>query len=146
MQEDVDGTDKEYEWFSYYISVTVVLVLIIIWSLLPDGDANGLWSNSVFKAVLDVLPQRKWVIYSQCLVLMGMLYAYFAILMYNEDVLTPALDDLRTITDSKGETIICANDAELLRKYAFKETSGIIDLPIMDVCEILYAKDNTNIL
>ncbi|QLQ78316.1 hypothetical protein HG537_0A05630 [Torulaspora globosa] len=143
MQKDDDGTDKEYEWFSYYISVTSVLALIIIWSLLPD---DGLWSNSVFKAVLDILPQRNWVIYSQCLVLMGMLYGYFAILMYNEDVLTPPLDDLRTITDSKGETIICANDVELVQKYAFKESSGIIDLPIMDVCEILYAKDNGNVL
>lgn len=133
--------DKEYEWFSYYITVTSVLILIIIWSLLPEDGGSGSWYNSVLEAVLDVLPQRKWIIYGQCLVLMGMLYTYFGILMYNEDVLAPPLDDLRTITDSKGETVICAHNNELLKRYAFKETSGIIDLPIMDVCEILYGQE-----
>lgn len=135
--------DKEYEWFSTYFSTTSTLILIIIWSLLPEGDGKESWHDGVFNAILDVLPQRKWVIYGQCLILMGMLYTYFGILMYNEDVLTPALDDLRTITDSKGKAIICDNDSRFIKTYAYKETSGVIDLPIMDVCEILYDKDKT---
>lgn len=130
---------KEYEWFSYYIFVTSILSFIIIWSILPEGNGGNSWNFEAFKTILEILPQRNWAIYGQCLILMGMLYTYFGILMYNEDVLTPPLDDLRTITDAKGEMIICENDRKMLEQYAFKESSGIIDLPIMDVCEILYS-------
>lgn len=133
--------DKEYEWFSYYISVTSVLVFIIIWSILPEGNGADPLHSGIFKAILDVLPQRNWVIYGQCFTLMGMLYTYFGILMYNEDMLTPPLDDLRTITDSKGEVAVIENETRMLEKFAFEESSGIIDLPIMDVCEILYAEE-----
>ncbi|CCE89744.1 phosphatidylinositol N-acetylglucosaminyltransferase GPI19 TDEL_0A04120 [Torulaspora delbrueckii] len=136
--------DKEYEWFSYYISVTSVLILIVIWSVLPEDTEAGSLHRGVFKVILDVLPQRNWIIYSQCLVLMGMLYTYFGILMYNEDVLMAPLDDLRTITDSRGEVVICGSDSKMLKAYAFKESSGIIDLPIMDVCEILYSTDTVS--
>ncbi|QLG72806.1 hypothetical protein HG535_0D05150 [Zygotorulaspora mrakii] len=135
MTEDYS---EEYEWFAYYITVTSILVFIIVWSLLPNESAIGQLHNGLFKAILEILPQRNWVIYSQAFILMGMLYTYFGILMYNEDVLTPSLDDLRTITDSKGKVAIADSEKKLIDEYVFKETSAIIDIPIMDVCRILY--------
>lgn len=139
MREDYS---KEYEWFAYYITTTSVLIFIIVWSLLPDDDNKWPLHNGLFKAILDILPQRRWVIYSQSFILMGMLYTYFGILMYNEDVLAPKLDDLRTITDVKGSVVVCNDEDRFLKQYAFKETSAIIDLPIMDVCEILYGNEH----
>lgn len=124
----VEDYSKEYEWFAYYITTTSILVFIIIWSLFPDNV--GPFDNYLFKAILDILPQRNWVIYSQSFVLMGMLYTYFGILMYNEDVLTPPLDDLRTITDTQGKLAIVEDEMRLKDEYAFKETSAIIDIPL----------------
>ncbi|GAV54058.1 hypothetical protein ZYGR_0AK05600 [Zygosaccharomyces rouxii] len=130
---------KEYEWFAYYITATSVLIFTIIWSLLPEqNELNGTIHVRLFQALLDILPQRKWIIYLQCLILMGMLYTYLALIAYNEDVLMPPLDSLNTVTDTRGRLAVVEDEQKFLDNFAFKETSALLDLPIMDVCEILH--------
>lgn len=70
-----------------------------------------------------------------------MLCTYIGLQFFNEDILTPPIDDLRTITDSNANIIVTDANDDFIRNYAFKESSGIVDLPIMDVCNILY-KEN----
>lgn len=130
---------KEYEWFAYYITATSVLIFIIVWSLLPEHNEIGALHGGLFQAILDILPQRRWVIYLQAIVLMGMLYLYMAVFYYSNDVLTPPLDDLNTVTDSQSRVAIVEDEQKFLRHYAFEETSALLDLPIMDVCEVLYS-------
>lgn len=132
---------KEYEWFAYYITASSVLIFTIIWSLLPEQNEMGPLHGGLFQAILDILPQRRWVIYLQAFVLMGMLYVYMALFSYNEDVLMPPLDDLNTITDSQSRIAVVEDEQKFLRHYAFEETSALLDLPIMDVCEVLHHSD-----
>ena len=74
--------------------------------------------------------------------LMGMLCTYIGLLMYNEDTLTPPLDSLSTVTDAGGQLVIEDAPDVFVKKWAFKETSGIYDLPLMDACQLLYLYDN----
>lgn len=77
----------------------------------------------------------------QCLILMGMLFIYLGLLAYNEDVLTVPLDDMRTLTDDKADIVKFKDRTEFLEKFAFRETSGVLDLPITKVCEVLYTQE-----
>ncbi|CCF58472.1 hypothetical protein KAFR_0E03200 [Kazachstania africana CBS 2517] len=118
------STKREYYWFSRHFIVTSLLIFILIWSFVGGYDNK-------------ILPNRNWVLILQCIVLMGMLFAYFGLIFYNDDILAPNLDDMRTITDSHA-CIVTTDKDDLVKNFAFKETSGVIDLPIMDVCDVLY--------
>ncbi|GCE97891.1 hypothetical protein ZYGM_003616 [Zygosaccharomyces mellis] len=136
---------KEYEWFAYYITATSLLIFTIIWSLLPQQNQfNGTIHVGLFQSLLDILPQREWIIYLQCLLLMGMLYTYLALIAYNEDVLMPPLDSLNTVTDTQSRLAVIEEEEKFLNAFAFKETSALLDLPIMDVCEILHGDKHLN--
>lgn len=134
---------REYYWFSQYVLVTFVLIFSIIWSLLPvpEDDAVficGFIPASLVPSIAEIIPQRGWFIFFECFLLMGMLCAYIGLWLFNEDILTPEKDDLRTLTDKNANIIITKDKNEFIEGYAFKESSGIVDLPIMDVCDILY--------
>lgn len=132
---------KEYYWFSQYMIITSTLVLTIIWSILPSslGEATP---KQFIDTILDIFPQRRWIITLESIMLMGMLCTYTGLLMYNEDTLTPPLDSLSTVTDAGGQLVIEDDPDVFVRKWAFKETSGIYDLPLMDACQLLYLYDN----
>lgn len=129
---------NEYYWFSRHFVNSSLVIFIVIWSFLPEGKDLWFVKKEFIQDILDILPDRRWILYFQCFVLMGMLWTYTALLMYNEDVLTPNLDELRTITDNRGEVVIDDDYNDFLNNHAFKETSGVMDLPITDVCDILY--------
>ncbi|AJV03017.1 CPA_1a_G0012850.mRNA.1.CDS.1 [Saccharomyces cerevisiae] len=132
---------KEYYWFSQYMIITSTLVLTIIWSILPSslGEAAP---KQFINTLLDIFPQRRWIITLESIMLMGMLCTYIGLLMYNEDTLTPPLDSLSTVTDAGGQLVIEDDPDVFVKKWAFKETSGIYDLPLMDACHLLYLYDN----
>ncbi|SCU94459.1 LADA_0G08658g1_1 [Lachancea dasiensis] len=136
---------REYFGFSQFFAVTFLLGFIIFWSLLPDlsiyqSDDS---KNELFTFVhelVNLLPQRAWIIVINCVILMGMLFIYLGLLSYNEDVLTAPLDDLTTVTDSRANVVPCSTHEEFLQKYAFQETSGVLDVPITEVCKLLYGR------
>ncbi|KAL3234867.1 Phosphatidylinositol N-acetylglucosaminyltransferase subunit GPI19 [Nakaseomyces bracarensis] len=144
------GYSREYYWFSQYVLVTFLLLFSIVWSLIsvPEDDVAyiyGFIPASLVRSIAEIIPQRGWFIFFECFLLMGMLSAYLGLWFYNEDVLTPPKNDLRTLTDSNANIIITENKDDFIENYAFKESSGIVDLPIMDVCDILYrTKNSTN--
>ena len=143
---------KEYYRFAHHFIATFILVFLIVWSLLPLGlgandnhDDKNLGHVSDYQRfvskLIGVLPQQRWVIIGQSLGLMGMLFAYIGLQLYDEDVLAVAPEDFRTIVDDRSELVTPPTRRLLLQRYAFSETSGVVDVPIMDVCDLLYTED-----
>lgn len=128
--------ERQYGGFSAYVSATLILVLVLVWSLLPQSMIKGHTMEMLF----DVLPQRYWVIVIQCFILMLMLFTYIGMLLYNTEVLTAPLDNVRTFTDSQGRMVEYKNQSEL-QWYFHHETSGVMDLPVNEVSRLLYLHD-----
>ncbi|EHN02927.1 GPI19-like protein [Saccharomyces kudriavzevii IFO 1802] len=124
--------------------ITSTLVLTIIWSILPSSSDEHT-PQQFISTILDIFPQRRWIITLESIMLMGMLCTYTGLLMYNEDSLTPPLDSLCTVTDAGGQLVIEDDTDVLVKRWAFKETSGIYDLPLMDACQLLYLYDNEDL-
>ncbi|AET39163.1 phosphatidylinositol N-acetylglucosaminyltransferase GPI19 Ecym_4084 [Eremothecium cymbalariae DBVPG len=136
---------REYSGFVQSVGITCILVFIAIWMLIPYPPhpvktANNIRQNVslLISEVLDILPQRYWIICIQCMILMQMLFAYIGLPIFNDDVLNVPLYDLKTITDSKAILVEFQDHEEFLRKYAFEETSGVYDIPITEVSKVLY--------
>ncbi|CEP64253.1 phosphatidylinositol N-acetylglucosaminyltransferase GPI19 LALA0_S10e05974g [Lachancea lanzarotensis] len=144
-----NSSPREYLGFSQFFAVTFLLWFVITWSILPDlsiyKSEQPCLKNDVIsfvQEVVDVLPQRYWIAVIECTVLMGMLFTYLGILAYNEDVLTVPLNDIRTLTDTRANVAETSTYQEFLDQYAHKETSGVLDLPITEVCKLLYERRN----
>ena len=141
---------KEYYRFAHHFIASFILVFLIVWSLLPLGLGAGSEHGSEDTPMSDyqrfvakligVLPQQRWVITGQALGLMAMLFAYIGLQLYDEDVLAVAPADFRAIVDDRSELATPPTRRELLQKYAFSETSAVVDIPIMDVCNVLYSE------
>ncbi|SCU88812.1 LAFA_0E14686g1_1 [Lachancea sp. 'fantastica'] len=138
---------REYLGFSQFFAVTFLLWFIITWSILPDlsiyKSEQPCLKNDVIsfvQEVMDALPQRYWIVVIECIVLMGMLFTYLGILAYNEDVLTVPLNDIRTLTDDRANVAECSTHQEFIDQYAYNETGGVLDLPLTEVCKLLYGR------
>lgn len=143
---------REYFGFFQFVSTTVITLFIIIWSLFPirlvypeivEFRSNVKFSIKIqfiqfCDEIIEILPQRYWIIVVQSLVLSTMLFIYLGMLLLNIDVLTVPLNDSRTLVDEKSSIIDCKTDQDFLSKYAFTETNGVLDLPISQVCRVLY--------
>ncbi|SCV03632.1 LAME_0H11980g1_1 [Lachancea meyersii CBS 8951] len=136
---------REYLGFSQFFAVTFLIWFIVIWSILPDlslykNDQPCLRNDVIafLQELVELLPQRYWIAVIECSVLMGMLFGYLGLLTYNEDVLTVPLNDIRTITDSRANVADPPTYQKFLQDYAYTETSAVLDLPISDVCKLLY--------
>lgn len=93
---------------------------------------------------------------------MAMLCAYVGLLLYDEDVLAVELDDYRTMVDDRS-VVVRANGefdsdsgdrvkdkgdnggVKVAERYTnelplFSATSGVLDVPLMDVCEVLFSE------
>ncbi|KAG0671610.1 hypothetical protein C6P45_000101 [Maudiozyma exigua] len=126
--------------------IPIKTIFLITWSLLPFNDNTSIPIDSNYnrfvKKLIGVLPQRKWIIIGQALGLMAMLFAYIGLQLYDEDILAVDIDDYRTIIDDRSQIVTPNTRNELLNQYAFQETSGVVDIPIMDVCDILYSDES----
>lgn len=79
---------------------------------------------------------------------MAMLFTYLMLAMYNTEVLTPPIDSITNFVDE----FACLTGADeltdelrLLRavEYVDKAPSGVWDLPITLVNEVLYSEERT---
>lgn len=90
---------------------------------------------------------------------MAMLCAYVGLLLYDEDVLAVELDDYRTMVDDRSVVVrangefdsgdggdrVNDNGVKVAERYTnelplFSATSGVLDVPLMDVCEVLFSE------
>ncbi|SGZ47676.1 CIC11C00000004481 [Sungouiella intermedia] len=115
---------REYRGFFTYILSWLVLTLVMIWALVP---------NSILEYCgVYYYPSKYWAQAIPAYLLLAMLYAYIFIACWNTEVKTLALDDLRVITDEHA--VIPENPED----YVWKAPSGVWDLPLGLVNEVLY--------
>lgn len=131
-------TTSDYYFFVHHLIATTVLICSIGISLLPRATSKDHQYHIVLQFLLDLLPDRRWLIWSECLGLMGMMFAYSGLNLYREDVVSPALDDYKTIMDSSGNMDQSIGDQ--LPFLLHEQTSGVVDLPITAVCQVLYGE------
>jgi len=114
----------EYRGFALYLIISAFHLIWLFWTLTPVSILN--------KLGIYYYPSRWWSICLSSTVLMSMLYIYIALQMWNIEVETLKLDDLRTIVDDDA---VLEKD---LDKYGWCDTNGVYDLRITDVNKVLY--------
>lgn len=117
----------EYKGFFIYVLSTAALSVYIAWTLLPE--------SILIAAGITYYPDKYWAKAIPTYLLMLMLYCYVFFALYNTEVKTPKLDDLRLFTDEHAVYPECPQD------YIWKAPSGVWDLPIGLVNEVLYDYD-----
>lgn len=131
----------EYKGFFMYVTSAVCLACWVGWTAIPD--------LTLLKMSIDYLPDKYWSLAIPAYSLMLMVYTYVALALYNTEVLTLPLNDVRNLVDDYTTWAGCleTNDVERPNKvmeYAWKSPSGVWDLPITLVNEVLYDEDYDN--
>lgn len=149
-KEDISSqtpTTNDYFFFIHHFISTETLILLLCWSLIPVIFPNVVKGSSNFdnanliQFIISLLPQSKWFIVMECIGLISMMFAYVGINLYCEDIRSPQLTSYDTIVDKQSTLVVRDgkdDDTRFIDQYLFKETSGVIDLNIMDVCDVLY--------
>jgi len=128
----------EYKGFFIYVISATFLTIWVCWTLIPD---LVLRSMSIY-----YYPDKYWALAIPSYTLMLMVYVYVALALYNTEVLTLPLDDVRNFVDeysvlagsSETDEVAKANKAI---EYLWKAPSGVWDLPVTLVNEVLYGED-----
>ncbi|RCK55435.1 Meiotically up-regulated gene 84 protein [Candida viswanathii] len=134
--------------FTTFILATLALATYVLWTLLPDAVLTR-------KLLVDYYPDKQWGVACPAWSLMLMVFAYCALALYNLEVLTLGLGDVRCVVDEasvfpdevfgepEGEPTVL-NQANRegcgMRsvEYVHAAPSGVWDLPIGLVNEVLY--------
>lgn len=120
----------EYKGFATYVVSFLCCTLWLLWSTLPDSVLHSL--NIYY------YPSRWWALAVPSYILMSMIYVYVALALYNIERETVPLNSLSTITDSSAVLV----NEKMKDLHLFKSTSGVWDLPIVDVNDVLYGGDD----
>lgn len=104
----------------------LVLTVFMIWALVPN--------HVLEHCGVHYYPSKYWAQALPAYFLMSMLYSYIFIACYNTEVKTLRLDDVRLITDEH------AVYPEKPEEYIWRAPSGVWDLPIGLVNEVLYGE------
>ena len=131
----------EYKGFASYVISCIFLFTWICWSFMPDRVLN--------KMGVYYYPSRWWALAIPSYVIVLMMYMYVGIACYDVEYLTLPLDDNRNVVDDSGIVVTQLENfrAKDIDKYAYSGTSGVWDLPISTVNQILYssAPDDDNL-
>lgn len=144
-QSDVTLSNKDSayaEYNGFFISVlsTSILGCFILWSLLPTYVFEDYFH-------FDYLPDKYWTVAIPAYSLMLMLYIYIALGAYNTEVKSLKLDDIRNFIDEFSvtpgtEKATVFESHQEMAKYIHRSPSGVCDLPITLVNEVLYGDDD----
>ncbi|CAI5757295.1 unnamed protein product [Candida verbasci] len=133
------SSKAEYKGFSVYVLSSIVLLIYIFWSLLPD--------ELLHKLSIDYYPDKYWAIVIPSYSLMLMVFIYIFLALYNTEILTLPLNNLNTILDENSQFPgeIKTSDRDELMNYSIdyihNAPSGVWDLPISLVNEVLYNQE-----
>lgn len=125
----------EYKGFFIYVISATFLTIWVGWTLIPD---LVLRSMSIY-----YYPDKYWALAIPSYTLMLMVYVYIALALYNTEVLTLPLDDIRNFVDEHSVLAGSSEIDEIARanksiEYLWKSPSGVWDLPVTLVNEVLY--------
>ncbi|OBA24396.1 PIG-P-domain-containing protein [Metschnikowia bicuspidata var. bicuspidata NRRL YB-4993] len=121
----------EYKGFFMYVLSAVALTMFVMWILAPHSVLLSLG--------ISYYPDKYWAQAIPMYFLMLMFYLYVLVTLYNNEVQTLKLDDLRVFTD---EHSVSPEDPV---DWLWKAPSGVWDLPIGLVNEVLYGEDEDKI-
>lgn len=122
----------EYYGFVLYLSSTVIFGLYLIWGLLGPETLEQYIGDLGY-------PARWWAFALPAWAIVCLIYIYIALACYNTQVLTPAFNDPRTITDRHAK-LCTTRDSD---KWDHG-TDAVLDLPLSTVCHALYNDDVGN--
>ncbi|RLV90371.1 Meiotically up-regulated protein [Spathaspora sp. JA1] len=130
--------NAEYKGFAIYVITTISLLVWISWTILPE--------TILHKLSIYYYPDRYWALAIPTYSLMLMAFIYWVLALYNTEVLTLPLNDIRTIVDEHshfpGQELEGKLTRDQLRQkaceYVHDAPSGVWDLPISLVNEVLY--------
>jgi phosphatidylinositol glycan class P protein len=120
--------ETEYFGFALYVGSTFVVLIYINWAFLPRS-----WLQAIN---VYYYPSRWWALACPSFLVMTLVYMYVALASYNTEVLTPTLSSLECITDLHAKVV----PQEDIQLYLYAASDGVWDLPLGEVCEVLYAK------
>lgn len=130
----------EYKGFFIYVISALVLGAWTTWMFIPDNILRDYLG-------IDYYPDKYWSHAIPAYSLILMLYVYIALALYNTEVRTLALDDIRNFVDdhsllpgSLEEDLLTAAQKNL--QYIHRAPSGVWDLPISLVNEVLYGDED----
>lgn len=131
----------EYKGFFVYVLTSITLTVWVCWSLIPDYVLNyfGIY----------YYPDKYWSLAIPSYFLMGMLFTYIAHVLYNTEIMTLPLDDVRNFVDenavlagydckSMTTELLPTSASEVAEPWISQYSSGVWDLPISITNEVLY--------
>lgn len=121
----------EYRGFFIYILAWVALSVFVVWAFVPNSFLE--------KIGIYYYPSKYWAQAIPAYFLMFFLYAYIFVALFNTEVKTPPLDDVRAFTD---EHAVFPAEPE---QYIWKAPSGVWDLPIGLVNDVLYGEQDAEV-
>lgn len=132
--------NAEYRGFFIYVLSSISLFVWIGWTVIPEN----ILENYLY---IEYYPDKYWTVAIPAYSLMLMVYIYIGMALYNTEVLTFAIDDVRNFVDSytymPEQTVPGSRSKyEKTIDYVWKAPSGVWDLPITLVNEVLYTDDN----
>lgn len=169
---NIHHSQAEYHGFTIYVLALISFIIYIAWLVIPDEILSGWFSISYY-------PDKYWAMAVPAYLLILMVMVYWVLALYNLEVLTVELSDLRCFVDEytqfpkveedKIETHenqdrykemkVHIRDQEMRRneeekeearrrricEYIHKAPSGVWDLPITLVNEVLYLDNDEDL-
>ncbi|KAI5951271.1 GPI19 [Candida jiufengensis] len=138
---NIHKSQAEYSGFTIYVLSSLALLVYILWTLTPQNILKNL--------SIDYYPDKYWAIAIPSYSLMLMLFTYLALALYNTEILTLKLNDVNNFIDvntqfpgeSNGAELSINERNKLVSDYVHKAPSGVWDLPITLVNEVLYDRE-----
>lgn len=128
--------NAEYKGFFAYVISFILLYVYVGWTVLPEYVLEKY-------LYIEYYPDKYWAVAIPTYSLMLMVYIYVGMALYNTEILTFALDDIRNFVDCHTclpEQRVPGSRPghEKTLEYVWKAPSGVWDLPITLVNEVLY--------
>lgn len=117
----------EYKGFFIYVISAVILSCWVGWAVLPDYFIRDYLS-------INYYPDKYWSYAIPSYFLLLMLFGYVSFALYNTEVKTLALDDVRNFVDEHSNFI-------QTREEVNSTPLGVWDVPVTLVNEVLYGNN-----
>lgn len=119
----------EYFGFALYVLSTLGLIAFTIWSFFPQSWLQ--FFNIYY------YPSRWWALALPSFLVVLLVYIYVALALYNIEILTKPLNSLEIITDESAKIV----PRHETMKYLTTHSDGVWDLPLSEVCRVLYSEN-----
>lgn len=126
----------EYNGFAIHLLSLCLLIVWLAWALIPKSAFNSIG--------IYYYPDRWWQLAISSYVLIVMIYIYVGLALYNTEMKTAPLDDIRNIVDEHSVMAPSSSSYNSAfsvcdEKYLWNPTNGVWDLPVCMVSKVLYS-------